>query len=351
MNLDPATAPKRPDLGFLTVRSARAAVVEVPRPVVEVPRPVVEVPRPVVEVPRSEERAEGPRNPVTSAQNPPPPTVSSSLDLDAPATVTTPPPAPPVPAPVPVSPPSVSSSLDLDDTPAPAAPAAAPGAAQVRNTVGHIGGPLPGTPAPPRPDQPLWTRPRLPLGGRVVLTHDTPAVTLSPLSAGIGTLVVEAAVSASVGQTILTCAYELESDVPGGNRISTLLSRDGRTRVGPPDSRYPVLISGHDQFAKFSVDLRQIARLRRLLVMLVSATGVPLQWAGTIIVTTHNGGRVEVPLDPAGTSSVCGALAVYQVRGELVVRAELEPAQSVREASQMFGYDAITWIDDYTPLA
>jgi hypothetical protein len=183
-----------------------------------------------------------------------------------------------------------------------------------------------------------------------VLGHDTPAVTLTRLSAGIGTLVVEAAVSASIGETILTCAYELESEVAGAVPISSLLSRDGRTRVAPPDSRRPVLVSGRDQFEKISVDLRQINHVHRLLVMLVSKNGLPLQWAGTLVMTTHNGGRVEVPLDLTAASEVCAALAIYQVAGELVVRAELEPAKSVREAAQAFGYDGITWIDDRTPV-
>jgi hypothetical protein len=196
----------------------------------------------------------------------------------------------------------------------------------------------------------MWKRPQLPTGGRMVLTHDTPAVTLSRLGAGIGTLVIGAAVSGSIGETILTCAYELESEVSGTAPVSSLLSRNGRTRVAPPDSRRPVLVSGHDQFEKISVDLRQIPRVHRLLVMLVSRNGLPLQWAGTLIVTTHSSARVEVPLDPAGTAEVCAALAIYQVAGELVVRAELEPAKSVREASQAFGYDGITWIDDNTPL-
>lgn len=196
----------------------------------------------------------------------------------------------------------------------------------------------------------MWKRPQLPTGGRLVLTHDTPAATITRLGAGIGTLVMEAAVSASIGETILTCAYELENDVAGAAPLSSFLSRDGRTRVAPPDSRRPVLVSGRDQFERISVDLRQVQQIHRLLVMLVSKSGLPLSWAGTLIVTTHSGGRLEIPLDPTGPAEVCAALAIYQVAGELVVRAELEPAKSVREASLAFGYDGITWIDDYTPL-
>jgi hypothetical protein len=185
----------------------------------------------------------------------------------------------------------------------------------------------------------------------MVLTHDTPAATLGRLSSGIGTLVVEAAVSTSIGRTFLACAYDLESDIPGAAPVSSLLSRDGSSRVAPPNSRRPILVAGRDQFENIAVDLRQIVRLHRLLVMLVSADGIPLQWAGTVTVTTHNRGRVEVPLDPIGSSEVAAALAIYQVDGELVVRAELEPASTVRAASQAFGYDGITWIDDHTPLS
>lgn len=304
MNLNPTLAPKRPELTFLTVRSARSPAPSAPR------------------------------------------LSTSSLDLDgrfvsdSASRVQVPPPSQPAQL-------SASSNLDLDGSPD--AEALSLRAPEVGVPVGHIADPLPDAPSPP-PEGQGWKRPRLRMGGRVILTRDTPAVTLSRLSSGIGTLVVSAAVSASKGDSVLTCAYDLESEAAGVGAVSSLLSLAGQQRTAPPGSRRPLLVAGHDQFEKISLDLRQVSRLHRLLVMLVSKEGIPLQWAGTLVATTHDSGRVEVPLDQTPSSEVCAAVAVYQVNGELIVRAALEPAKSVRDAAQAFGYDKITWIDDHTPL-
>ncbi len=44
-------------------------------------------------------------------------------------------------------------------------------------------------------------------------------------------------------------------------------------------------------------------------------------------------------------------VSVYNVDGELVVRAEMETiAGDVREAARAYGYDRITWRDDRHPV-
>lgn len=300
MNLDPDRAPKRPDLSFLTVRSARTL--------------------------RS------------AASTAPPVPASAILNLH--------PETQPLTAPAP----GVSSSLDLDDPPQ-VVRSRGTGPA-VRNRVGHIGGPLPQSPA--TGTGALWKRPRLPLGGRVVLSPAHPALTLSRLSSAIGSLNIHAATSPALGDIVLTCAYELLSE-PGNRGVvgqlrSSVLAGDGTTRSAPADDRRPVLVYGRGEFPRISVDLRQVRRVRRLLVLTTTRHGGPVDWAGTLILSTHGGARVEVELDELGNTATGAVLALFQVDGELIARAELEQAASVREACKQFGYDAITWIDDRTPL-
>lgn len=58
-----------------------------------------------------------------------------------------------------------------------------------------------------------------------------------------------------------------------------------------------------------------------------------------------------MPLDPAGSATTCIAVSIYQVRGELVIRAELDTAPSPREACAAYGFDAITWVDENSPIS
>lgn len=160
---------------------------------------------------------------------------------------------------------------------------------------------------------------------------------------GIGTLTCEAAISPAVGEVALACAYELE------DQVSSLVQLNGHSRFAP-DQRRPVLVAGRDRFESLLVDLRQVRTVRRLLLVVYSFSREPLTWAGTLIISTHGGARVEVPLDDLGTTPVGVAVALYQLDGELVIRSVLRPAATVREACVSYGYDAITWLDDRTPL-
>jgi hypothetical protein len=45
-------------------------------------------------------------------------------------------------------------------------------------------------------------------------------------------------------------------------------------------------------------------------------------------------------------------LSIYNVRGEFVIRAEMEIiAGSVRDAVKAYGFNRISWLDERTPIA
>lgn len=254
------------------------------------------------------------------------PKPASPISFDRPGrrrTATPPPPTAPAPT-------SVSSSLDLDE-PAPAPPSPAPSA------------PVPRPPAePPRRAYPdVRIRP----GERVILTPGEPTVTLTRLQSAIGTLTVEAACSAEVGDLRLGCAYELADGMSG-----TMQMTQGN-RLAPPHSRRPILVGGREPYENVGVDLRQSRTLRRLIVYAFSEARRPLTWGGTLITTTHGGARVELPLESLQNGDVAVLLSLYNVHGEFVLRAEMETLDGdVREACRAYGYDRITWLDGRTPV-
>lgn len=179
----------------------------------------------------------------------------------------------------------------------------------------------------------------------MILTPTAPTVTLTPLQSGIGTLTVEAACSAEVGDLRLGCAYLLAS-----GQSSTMQMTQG-DRFAPPHSRRPIIVGGRDQFERISIDLRQCAQLRRLIVYAFSAAREPLTWGGTLITTTFGGGRIEVPMESLQGGQVAVLMSLYNIRGEFVLRAEMQALNGdVREAARAYGFDQITWVDDRTPI-
>jgi uncharacterized protein involved in tellurium resistance len=234
--------------------------------------------------------------------------VSPSLDLDAPATP---------------KPPATSSSLDLDEAPRarPTAPAASTPSRRRREDV------------------------RVRSGERRILSPTEPTVTLTPLQSGIGTLSVEAACSPEVGDLRLGCAYELTS----GLQMTMQMTQGNR--FAPPHSKRPVIVGGRERFERVSLDLRQCRSLRRLIVYGFSEGRRPLNWGGTLVTTTYGGGRVEVPLEVLQGGDIAVLLSIYQVRGEFVLRAEMQSLfGDVREAARAYGFDKISWLDDRTPV-
>ena len=198
-------------------------------------------------------------------------------------------------------------------------------------------------PAAP-PSRPTYLPDTVPGGGRRILTAHRPTVTLNRLQSAIGTLVFEAACPPSIGDLHLGCLYELSS-----GWSSTVSRRDG-SREGPAHSPRPVVVSHREQFEQLSVDLRQALSLRRLIVYLATAPGSTLSFAGTFIVSTVGGASIEVPLELPAPAPALAVLSLYNIDGEFVLRAEMEPiAGSVRDIGRAYGYERITWIDDRTP--
>jgi len=338
--LDPATAPARPDLGFLKVRSAPRRRAPVP------PAPVAQV---------------APTPPVAPVAPTPPPAArtappSSSLDLDldldlsAPSTPAAPL-APPAPTPAAPTAPAAPSApalafsgglLDLDEPEDEPAPPTTPGHASTATW--PAGGAAASAQAAPT-DQLRELGPRIPENGRAVLTPSAPTVALTRLASGIGALTVEAAISSEIGEIALGCAYDL------ADGTTSFLDIGAGARTAPADARIPLLVGSRRRFARIGIDLRQVRSVKRVLLVLHSVQRTAVTWGGTLVLTTHTGDRVEVPLDPASPGVAVAAVSLYQVRGELVLRAELDTAPTVREACADFGYDAITWLDDRSPLS
>jgi uncharacterized protein involved in tellurium resistance len=219
--------------------------------------------------------------------------------------------------------------LDLSAT----APAATPAAAAAPVA----------RPTRQRPVRPL---PRAHSGERTLLTPKAPTITLTRLQSGIGVLSIEAACSAAVGDLRIGAAYQL------ADGHSSLVSRAGGIAAGPRDSRRPVIVARAERYERLLIDLRQNRQLERLVVFAFSESGGQLNWGGTLVTSTAGGARVELPLDRPASAGVMVLLSIYNVHGELVVRAEMETIPGpIRAAVQAYGFDRISWLDDRTPVA
>jgi len=366
MITDPRFAPKRKDLPWLRRRRLpKSATNPTPRPAPPPPAPPTpKPPAPAADPPLREfitgHATHNPEHETPAA------TSSSSLDLDAPTPPRPAPPAqaaPPVssnsldldepsaptPAPSPPSPRPPSSSLDLDE---PSAPTPQPPARSASvNSLG-LDDPPPSRPAPTSAHAPQQRRrvdQRVRAGERVILTPTDPTVTLTALQSGIGSLTIEAATSAEVGDLRLGCAYEFDTGTSTPLEMTMQMTQGNR--LAPPHSKRPVLLGSRDRFEKIAIDLRQCRSLHRLVVYAFSEARRPLDWGGTLIVTTFGGGRVEVPLESLQGGQIAVLMSIHQVRGELVLRAEMQALNGdVREAARAYGYDRITWLDDRTPV-
>jgi uncharacterized protein involved in tellurium resistance len=179
----------------------------------------------------------------------------------------------------------------------------------------------------------------------LTLSAELPAVTLSRVQSAIGSLTFEAAASAEVGDLRLGCAYELRSGVTSTVQLGT------GNRFAPAQSRRPLLVATHERYDRIGVDLRQCAELTRLAIYVFSEGRRQLTWGGTLIITMFSGAKIEIPLETLSPSEVAVVATVYNVDGQLVLRAELESITgSIREAARAYGYDRIAWLDDRTPV-
>ncbi|UQX90260.1 hypothetical protein M6D93_09730 [Jatrophihabitans telluris] len=170
-------------------------------------------------------------------------------------------------------------------------------------------------------------------------------MTLSRLQSGIGVLVFTAACSPAVGDLRLGCAYELASGQ------SSIVQYVSGVTTGPPTGNRPLLVAARHEFEQITVDLAQSRNLVRLIVYAFSESGRVLNWGGTLVASTYGGDRVELPLDRPPSNETGVLLSLYNVDGELTLRAEMEEFRgTVRDAVNAYGFDRITWLDGRSPL-
>ncbi len=235
---------------------------------------------------------------------------------------------PPAPA---ASSPAAADPLDLSSRPAAASPSVPASAAA----------------APPTPRGPALTRRQdRRVGGReqILLSVKEPTVTLTRVQSAVGHLTIEAVCSAEVGDLRLGAVYQFRS---GG---TSTVQHAGGNRFAP-SSRRPVIVAGSEEYERLSVDLRQIRDIERISVYAFSESRTPLVWGGTLVLDTFGGGRLELPLETLYQSTVAVLLSLYNLDGELVIRAEMESiVGDVREAARAYGYDRIAWRDDRSPV-
>ncbi|TKV57814.1 hypothetical protein FDO65_16915 [Nakamurella flava] len=293
-----------------------------------------------------------------AAPTPPAPASSTSLDLGGPPAA----PAPPAPAsstsldlggpPAAPAPPAPSSSTSLDLGPTPtASPAPAARATGSGTSLDLGGGGSPSAPARPTgpatpPSTSIWRPARTDNRIPTVLQPSAPEVVLDRRQSAIGTLTIDAVVGPGVGDLRLGAAYQLTSGL-----ASTVQHSTGR-RFGPAHERQrPIVLASRGPAEQLEIDLRQVRDLERVVVYAFSGNGAPLQWGGTLRITTFGGAKIEIPLDQPPSAVVTVVAAIYQVDGELVVRAERDLAgRTVKEACRAYGFDRISWLDDQTPV-
>jgi hypothetical protein len=244
--------------------------------------------------------------------------------------------------------PTAASSLDLS-IPEPQAPATSPS------------NPVPATPAPAPSavatptlvTEPVATTaanarrpvPRARSGAQTILTKQHPTITLSRVQSGVGTLSIELVCSSAVGDVRLGAAYEL------ADATTSIVQYDSGIPAAPRDSRRPVIAGSRAQYDRLTVDLRQTRALSRMVVYAYSRSGQAITWAGTLMCSTFGGARIELPLELGPWRGPLVLMSIYNVRGEFVLRAEMEPiAGGIREAARAFGFDRIIWADDQTPI-
>jgi len=205
--------------------------------------------------------------------------------------------------------------------------------------------PAPATPAVRRPATPVRPVPRLAPGGRLLLTAADPAVTLTRVQSGIGTLTVEAVVSPAVGDVRLGAAWQLTDGSSGVVQPAT------GVLAAPAGSRRPVLRAAGDRHERLVLDLRQSRSLARLLVYAYSGSGAELDWGGTLVLTTAGGARAELPMELGRSAGPVALLSLYAIDGEFVLRAERDVVGgAARDVARAYGYDRISWADGWTPV-
>jgi uncharacterized protein involved in tellurium resistance len=188
-------------------------------------------------------------------------------------------------------------------------------------------------------------QPRRAGAGPATILATKPTLTLTRLQSGVGVLTIEAACAPTVGDLRLGCAYQLRSGV------SSMVQAVSGVTSAPPGSARPVIVGARGRFETLTIDLVQSRDIERLLVYAFSESDSVLSWGGTLVLTAFGPTRIEIPLDRPPSPNILMALSIYNIRGEFVVRAELEELVGpVRAAVSAYGFDRISWLDQRTPL-
>ncbi|MGX6605944.1 hypothetical protein ACWKSP_28015 [Micromonosporaceae bacterium Da 78-11] len=240
------------------------------------------------------------------------------------------------PSPLPLEPPA--APLLLSPPAAPLVPG--PSAASL-----DLGSPLFVPKSGPVSASPAAARPRVPPVRRAApdrpatLTPQQPTVVLTRIQSAVGALRIEGRWAAPA-KAWLIVAYQPST---GENRI-----------LPPHDALFAdadgILADHRGRHPRITVDLLHIRRLDRLLIA-TTTIGAPAPLTGAVVLTTHGGTRIDLPVDLPPEPGVAALLTAYIVDGQLVLRAERDPVGGpLRDVCLAYGYDRITWVDPYTPL-
>ncbi len=189
--------------------------------------------------------------------------------------------------------------------------------------------------APSGPSLSLGRAPKAPVGpavpavkrvhGRVLLTADSPTVTLDRRQSAIGSLTFEIA-----GHGTVAALWELTDGTVG------LVDASVGTFTSPEYGRRPIVELTHHRIL---VGLRHVHELRRLLILMGGFRGNDPQ---RLLMTLHDDSTVE-STHVSTSGPVVVALALYQVDGELVIRREDYGIDSGENAGRDYGMQ-ITWL-------
>ena len=231
------------------------------------------------------------------------------------------------------------SSLDLS-SPAPSAPI-------VSVTSLDLSAPAPSTAASGHAasrHKPLETHalglPLLGTGERRILSVDAPVVHLTRMQSAAGAITFVPATNPT-GALALACAFE------------TTDSREHVVRLGVADAlpREGVTIV-RTTASGLWINLRQIRRLRRFLIVGLPQTPDRATPGGTLTVTTYGSGRLDLPMKAETTLGAKALLTGYVVEGRLVLRAENDPySGTLQQVCDVYGYSETSWRDPFTPLS
>jgi hypothetical protein len=181
---------------------------------------------------------------------------------------------------------------------------------------------------------------RVTLNQPLTLTPELPTVVLTRLQSAVGTLETTFYWSQPVGGRLLVAYQKKSREI----RIATPTS-------DPVDDLDCFRLDHRHKDTRLSWDLLHVRDIDRLML----ATGVgpsahPV--TGVLTLVTHSGARIEVPtVSLPQSGGVTVLVTIYNVDGELVIRAEHDKINgTLKTACAAYGYDRLTWIDDYTPV-